>query len=105
MLDELAVTVLEVVTDTTEDDTDPVDRVEVLSELDGTDTVDSVEDGTEDDEGEPLPHATAPENSRHVPAKSDARLNVLDAAEVPLPLVMSSRAAWDKPPGMVYEAV
>lgn len=108
MLDELAVIVLEVVTDGTVDETDPVDPAEVLAELGGTDTVDSVELTTEDedeDEGAPLPHAAPPENSRHVPARSEARLNVSDAAEVPLPLVTSSRAAWDIPPGMVYDAV
>lgn len=95
----------EVVTDGTEDETDSVDTEEVLTALDGTDTVDSVELTTEDDEEGALPHAAAPENSRHVPARSDARLNVSDAAEVPLPLVISSRAAWDIPPGMVYDAV
>lgn len=107
MLDELAVIVLEDVTDGTVDETEPVDPAEVLTELGGTDTVDSVELTAEDDDDDEgaLPHAAPPENSRHVPARSDARLNVSDAAEVPLPLVTSSRAAWDIPPGMVYDAV
>ena len=54
MLDELAVIVLEVVTEGAVDETDPVDAAEVLTELGGTDTVDSVELMAEDDDDEEL---------------------------------------------------